>query len=575
MAISDSIIAAVQASLFSQLALILISAGALGFIALRLLQPLIVAFIAIGVLMIPSVLDLVPEDSATSIDTLAALVITLLLFMVGLKLDINLIKAMGPVAMITGIAQVGLTVLFGSLIAIELGYNLITSLVIGIALSFSSTIFVVKLLSDQRAIDSLHGKIAIGILIIQDIIVIITMVAMAGFSAENGMSLSVNSLLMILVKVFILVGLTGLFIHYIAEPLTRTLSRSSELTVIFAIGLAATLAGIAFYLGLSKELGGLLAGVALASTNIREDLVSRLAPVRDFLLIFFFVNMGSHLDLSAITDQLLAATIFSVFVLLGKPIIIMALSISLKYRLRTGFMAGITLAQISEFSLIFISVALSVGIVDEEIAGLMTLIALITFIFSTYGITYSGQIISLAERWFRNTSLAAPRRYEELLQEARTQKDYDVVVVGAGKYGLSIARHLKANGLKILAVDFDPQAIKEAQSLGITTIHGDASNPDLAKFLPINRTKVIICAFPRYSPGAWLPDLRLVLAKGLRNRDFQGKIVVTSQYPDKEEAVLIREGVDIILAPFHDAATYASSQILDSVAEQRETVKTG
>jgi Kef-type K+ transport system membrane component KefB len=552
----------IQTSLFSQLAFILISAGVLGFIALKLHQPLIVAFIAIGVLMSPSALDILGENSAASIDTLAALGITLLLFMVGLKLDLKLIRTMGGTAMVTGLAQVILTIEFGFIIAMELGYELIPSIVIGIALSFSSTIFVVKLLSDQRAIDSLHGKISIGVLIIQDIIVIITMVAMAGFNAENGMTLSVDTFAVLLAKALMLIAFTGIFIRYLADPLTHTLSKSPELTVIFAIGLAATMAGISHYIGLSKELGGLLAGVALASTAMREDLVSRLSPVRDFLLIFFFVNMGSHLNLSTIGDQVPAAMMLSVFVLLAKPLIIMGLTISLGYRIRTGFLTGLTLGQISEFSLIFVAMALANGIVGPEIAGLITLVALTTFVFSTYGVMYSGQIYTVLERKFsKHIKLPLPRRYEELLQQARTQKDYDVIVIGVGRYGLSIARQLKEHGFKILAVDFDPTAINNAQHLGITTIHGDASNPDLAENLPIASTKIIICALPRYSAGAWLPDIRLVLAEGLRSRGYSGKFVTTSQNPGKETH-LMESGVDVLLAPFLDAAAHATGQIL-------------
>lgn len=565
----SAVIETIQASLFSQLAFILISAGILGFLALKLRQPLIVAFIAIGILLSPSALDIVDKESVASIDTLAALGITILLFMVGLKLDLNLIRTMGAVALISGVSQVALTVMFGFIIAMELGFDIVASTVIGISLSFSSTIFVVKLLSDQRAIDSLQGKIAIGILIVQDFIVIITMVAMAGFSTEDGMSISYEALLTILIKILLLAGLTGLFIVFFSEPVTRVLSRSSELTVIFAIGLAAMMAGLAHYMGLSKELGGLLAGVSLASTNMREDLVSRMAPVRDFLLLFFFVNMGSHLNLSSMGSHISEALIFSAFVLIAKPVIIIALSVALGYRIRTGFMSGISLAQISEFSLIFVAMALTAGIIEEEIAGLMTMVALVTFIFSTYGIMYGGQIFSLLEKRFSSVHLPVPRRYEELLQQARTQKDYDVAIIGVGKYGLSIARMLKEHGFKVLGIDFDPLAINKAQHLGITTIHGDASNPDLAHNIPVASVKIIICAFPRYTPGAWLPDIRVVLARGLRDRGFKGKIVVTSQYPEKETG-LLECGIDMVLAPFEDAASYATGKLLEDLARIRE-----
>ncbi|NCC22103.1 MAG: sodium:proton exchanger [Alphaproteobacteria bacterium] len=559
-----AIVDTIQSSLFLQLAAILIIAGVFGFIALKLRQPLIVAFIGIGILVSPSGIGLVPEDAAGPIDALAQLGIALLLFMVGLKLDLKLIRTLGPVALVSGLSQVALTVAFGAGLALWLGYSLQVAFLLGVALSFSSTIIVVKLLSDQRAIDSLYGKIALGILIIQDIVVILSMVAMAGFSsgteAGTADTLSAGALGAILVKVLAFVVVTGLFIRYAADPLTKTLSRSSELTVIFAIGLTATFAGVAYQLDLSKELGGLLAGVALASTPIREELVSRLAPVRDFLLLFFFVNLGAHLDLGMIGDQVGNALIFSAFVLVGKPVIIMGLTIALGYRARTSFMAGLTLSQISEFSLIFIAMAMTTGLVPQEIAGLITLVGLVTFALSTYGIMYGGNIYFLLEKRFKHIHLPIPRRYEELIQDARVQKDYDVVVIGLGRYGLSIAQQFKNRGFKVLGVDFDPLAIKNAQRLGVSAIYGDASNPDLTEMLPISKTSAIICAFPHYSAGPLTADIRQMLSKGLRQRGYDGMIVATS-LAREHEADLIHHGIDLVLSPFYDAAIRAAEQI--------------
>ncbi len=567
MPIWNEILTVIQSSLFLQLASVLIISGVFGFIALKLRQPLIVAFIAIGILLSPNVLGVVSEGSADSINTLAALGIALLLFMVGLKLDVNLIKTLGPVALVSGVAQVAITVLFGMGLSMWLGYDMQTAFLIGVGLSFSSTIIVVKLLSDQRAIDSLHGKIALGILIIQDIVVIMAMVSLAGYEAGAEAGLSFQSFLFILLKVSLFVLFTGIFIRYLADPITKVLSRSSELTVIFAIGLTATLAGVAHYFGLSKELGGLLAGIALASTPIREELVGRLAPVRDFLLLFFFVNLGTILDLTTIGDQIMNAVIIAVFVLIGKPLIIMSLTMALGYRARTSFIAGITLGQISEFSLIFIAMALSTGLVSIEVAGMLTLVGLITFAVSTYGIMYASQMYYFFEHKLEKFSLRKSRTYEELIEDARVHQDYDFIVIGLGRYGLSIAQQLKHRGFRILGVDFDPLAIQNAQRMGIQAIYGDVSNPDLVGILPLATTKAVMCAFPHYSAGPLLPDIRNMLSSGLRQRGFKGEIVVTS-HEREEEAGLMQQGITMVLNPFYDAAMQASDQILESLERQ-------
>ena len=383
---------------FAEVAVLLVMAATIGLFGIVLRQPLIVSFIAVGLIAGPSALDVVQSDE--QIGLLSELGIAVLLFLVGIKLDVKLIRSLGRVALMTGLGQVIFTSVFGYLIGLALGLGHVTSLYVAVALTFSSTIIIVKLLSDKREIDSLHGQIALGFLIVQDLVVVLAMIVLSAIgigSATEGGGAAGNSVVSVLTSGMAMVALVVLFVRYIADPLTERLAQAPELLVIFAIAMAAMFAAIGDFVGLGKEVGGLLAGVALASSPYRETIAARLAPLRDFLLLFFFIALGATLDLSLLGAHVTGAIVFSLFVLIGNPLIVLAIMGAMGYRKRTGFLAGLTVAQISEFSLIFVAMGVSLGHVQEDALGLVTMVGLVTIAASTYMITYSHQLYAVFE----------------------------------------------------------------------------------------------------------------------------------------------------------------------------------
>ena len=323
---------------FAEVAVLLVMAAAIGLFGILLRQPLIVSFNAVGLIAGPSALDVVRSDD--KIDLLSELGIAVLFFLVGIKLDVKLIRSLGRVALMTGLGQVLFTSVFGYLIGLALGLGHVTSLYVAVALTFSSTIIIVKLLSDEREIDSLHGQIALGFLIVQDLVVVLALIVLSAIgigAATEGGGGAGGPVLTVLASGLALVALVVLFVRYIADPLTERLARAPELLVIFAIAMAAMFAAIGQFVGLGKEVGGLLAGVALASTPYRETISARLAPLRDFLLLFFFIALGATLDLSLLGAHVTGAIVFSLFVLIGNPLIVLAIMGAMGYRKRTGF----------------------------------------------------------------------------------------------------------------------------------------------------------------------------------------------------------------------------------------------
>jgi Kef-type K+ transport system membrane component KefB len=355
----------------------------------------VVSFIAVGVLVGPFGLDLL--KSIEQIHLLSELGIAILLFVVGLKLDLTLVKSIGKVATLTGLGQVLFTSVIGYFIGLQLGFDHLTSLYIAIALTFSSTIIIVKLLSDKKEIDSLHGQISIGFLIIQDLVVVLLMIALSAMGTESSESPAMTFLFVAL-KGLGLLAFVGLLMRYVLPWLVNKLARTPELLILFAMAWALSLSAFGDFLGFSKEVGAFLAGISLASTEYREVLSGRMATLRDFLLLFFFLHLGSTLDLGIIGDQILPAVLFSLFVLIGNPLIVLVIMGIMGYRKRTAFLAGLTVAQISEFSLILAALGMSLGHIDETTMGLITLVGLITIGLSTYLIFIHIRFIMFCRR---------------------------------------------------------------------------------------------------------------------------------------------------------------------------------
>jgi len=388
----------VFSDVFTEMAvLLLLVAAVIGVVGVRLRQPLIVAFIAVGILAGPSILGWVSAND--QIDLLAELGIALLLFVVGLKLDLHIIRAMGPAALATGLGQVFFTSIVGYYIAIALGMTPVTALCVAVALTFSSTIIIVKLLSDKREVDALHGRIAIGFLIVQDIVVVLVMIGLTALGEAGDATGLGREAIEVLFKGGLFIATIRFLMRYVLTPLLRQLARSPELLVLFAIAWAVAMGAVGVHLGFSKEVGAFLAGVSLASTPYREAIGARLVSLRNFLLLFFFIDLGAGLELVILGAQVVPAVILSLFVLVGNP--------------------------------------------------------LITISASTYMILYSHPLYERISPWL--DVFERKRTHREDAQDLTTgASGVDVILFGLGRFGSGIARELRQRGHRVLGVGFVP-----------------------------------------------------------------------------------------------------------------------
>lgn len=553
----------IHQSPFYEVAALLALAAVVGFIGQLLRQPMIVSFLVVGVVAGPSVTGIV--RSHEQIEVLAELGVALLLFLVGLKLDPKLIRSLGGVALATGLGQVLFTSVIGFGIGLLLGLDVVTSVYVAVALTFSSTIIIVKMLSDKREVDSLHGRIAVGFLIVQDLVVILAMLALSSF----GLGAPAGGEQPVLLRIAIAIAyaaamllLLFLFVRYVANRLVSRMLRSSELLVIIAIAWAALLASLGGYFGFGLELGGLLAGISFAAAPSRETIVSRLSPLRDFLLLFFFIALGSQLDLRLLGAQVVPALIFSVFVLVGNPLIVMIIMGALGYRRRTGFLAGLTVAQISEFSLIFVAMGVSLGHTPPASLGLVTLVGMITIALSVYMITYSHQLYRWLEPMLDLFERRSPSRETSADLEQIETGRWDAILIGLGRYGSAIAEGLLRHNLRLLAVDFDPEVVSHWRARGFEALYGDVSDPDFITTLPLQQVSMIVAALPPRAPGLAHEDPRLILIDSLRQHHYHGRIAVAAHPAEHIESLKAR-GVNIVLLPFRDAANEAVDRLMN------------
>ena len=537
---------------FAEVALLLVLAAAAGGVGVLLRQPLIVSFLAVGLLVGPSAADLV--HAHTEIELLAEIGIAVLLFLVGIKLDVKLIRSLGAVSVTTGLGQVVFTSVIGFFIGLALGFSTTESLYIAVALTFSSTIIIVKLLSDKREIDSLHGQVALGFLIVQDLVVVLAMIVLSAIGIGAGSEGGPGAIAAVLAGGLGLLAFVLVFVRYIADPLTERMATSPELLVCYAIALAVCFAAIGEWIGFGKELGGLLAGVALASTSYRESIASRLVPLRDFLLLFFFISLGTTLDLGTIGANMTAAIVFSAFVLIGNPLIVLVIMGWMGFRKRTGFLAGLTVAQISEFSLIFIAMGISIGHLASDALGVVTMVGIITIALSTYMITYSHTLYEWCEPWLGVFERRSPGR--EASHAEAGAGGYDVVLFGLGRYGTAIGVRLQRAGLRVLGIDFNPAAVRRWRELGHDGDYGDASDPEYVATLPLDDVGWFVSSIPPQETGLTHEDARLAMVAALKAAGFRGKVALTS-HREHDAAELRALGADLVLEPFQDAADQA------------------
>jgi Kef-type K+ transport system membrane component KefB len=518
--------------LFFEIGSILILAAFFSLIIFRFRQPLILAYIVTGVIAGPSILALTQSQDIFSV--MSQIGVAFLLFTVGLGLNWRLFKDVGGISLATGVGQVLLSSLLGFVAALLLGFDPISSLYLAVAFAFSSTIIIVKLLMDKEEIDTLYGRISVGFLIVQDFIAILILL---GMSAVRGGASLEQAFIDVFVKAIILSAVLWLVAVRIIPKLLSYVAKSQEMLLIFSVAWCFLIAGILVFFGFTMEVGALIAGISLSGSLYQREINARIRPLRDFFLMIFFIVLGTQLHLDQAIVLIVPVIVFSLLILIGKPIIVIAIMRILGYHPHTGFLAGTSVAQISEFSFILIAAGITSGHIQGDLLAFSTAVALITIAISAFCIENNDSIFEKVRPLFH---WLEPKRTLET-EKKRNIPVVPILLFGYHPIGSVVLPVVHSLRQQYLIVDFDPEVIRSLSAIGEPHIYGDVSDEAFLDELEADRAKMVISTIP---DAAVSSDLLTFL----KNKSFRGVSVVTVHTED--EARLCYElGATYVIVP--------------------------
>ena len=536
---------------FVEIGLILAVATLVSIVMRLLRQPLIVGYILSGVIVGPYALGII--KTTEHIELFAKFGIAILLFVVGLSLKPDVIREVGKVSLVTGLGQVIFTSILGFGIMRLLNFDVISSLYGAVALTFSSTIIILKLLSDKGDLGKLYGKISIGFLLVQDIVatIILLVVSLLG----SATSTSTSNLILTFAMgsaFFIVLYVLGKFI---LPKLSDFLANSQEALFLFSITWGLGVAAVFYNFGFSLEIGALIAGVALSVSPYAEEISSRMKPLRDFFVLLFFVLLGSQIIIGSIGSIAVPALILSLFVLIGNPIIVIILMNLLGYKSRTGFLAGLTVAQISEFSLILMALGFSLGHLSQEVVTLVTLVGIITITGSTYLILYADKIYPYIRPFLK--ILEFRKNFEE--KKENTEEIFNMIIFGYDRVGYDFVNTAERIKNKHIVVDIDPSSIQKLKKRGVPYRFGDASDVYFLEEIGLLKAEIVVSTIPDFKTN-------LSLISYYKHHRPEGIAVVIS-HDIKDAKALYAHGASFVIMPHYLGATYASKMIEAHVAD--------
>ncbi len=529
----------------AELALVLGCAAVLGIVARFFRQPLILAYLVAGALI--GAFGFLHLDAGTIFGTFSDIGIMFLLFLVGLEINYSSLRLVGKASLIVGAGQMTLSFLLGFLISHVLALPFRESFYVALAVTFSSTIIVVELLSEKHALQSLHGKLSVGVLLVQDFVAVVVLFVLSGFFRGEALPLG-NLIGTVVGGVVFMFGVLFLARH-LFPLLFERFARTRGLVFLTSIAWLFLVAALMEYIGFSVEIGGLVAGLALANSAERFEIASRMRPLRDFFIVLFFVVLGSSLFAVRGVNFLIPVVVLSLFVLVGKSFIVFVLMRLLRYTHRTSFMTGIAMAQVSEFGFIIAAAGVRAGFVGNETLALITAIGMVTITVSTYCITRGDVLYRALRPCIRFFDLRRANGEPLLTDETVAPR---VLLAGGHRTGQAFLKRLRRKE-GIVVVDFDPEVAQDLEGAGYRVVLGDIGNIDLLERFDFTHTKLVVSTIPSFDDNETLVGF---LAR--RHTGKNPRIVVRAEH-DAEARLLKQQGADDVFIPEAVSGTHLAA----------------
>jgi Kef-type K+ transport system membrane component KefB len=531
-----------HADILFQISVAILTATAFAFIANWLRQPVILAYIAAGIVVGST--EGFGWVQTHDIEPISELGLILLLFMIGLEIDLKKLRASGAAVLATGVGQFGICLVLGlaffswSLFDLIPGY--FDALYLAIACTLSSTMIVVKLLYDKFELDSVPGRITLSILVFQDVWAILFLAVQKTLDNPAPILLLIS-----LAKGLAIVALSLLVSRYVLPVLFKSIAKLPELMLIGALAWCFAISMLAYYLGLSREMGALIAGIAISTFPYNLNVVAKIISLRDFFITLFFVSLGTTIPRPT-TDLLVLSGLVSLFLIASRFISITPILRMFRLGNRVSFIPALNLAQISEFSVVICALGVQLKHISESVLSIVVYTLAITSVLSTYAILNNHAIFLAVNRFLKRLGVSD---LEDDHAEDKTKLAKPIVFLGFSRYASSLLHELleRRPGIEkdIAVVDFNPNVKAELDRRGVFNIYGDISHADVLHHANVHQAQVMLSTIPdsilKGTTNARL--LRQLLTTGPED-----KVIVTAESFD-EARELYREGAAFVFVP--------------------------
>lgn len=544
-----------MANIFLDIGTIIIIATLFGYIARFLRQPLIPAYILSGVVIGPLGFGLIADTEV--IRTLSEIGIAFLLFVVGMELEFRKLKDIGNIASFGGIVQSIILASLGFLMAYGMGiFSNIESFYIGLVVAFSSTMVVIKVLSDRKELETLHGRIVIGILLMQDLLAIIALASLTNIS-----DFSVSSTLFSLSKVLIIICATFIAGKYAFSPLFRYAAKSQEMLFLLSITMCFLFAFGAYSLGFSIAIGAFAAGIAIANLPYNFEIIGKIKPLRDFFATLFFVSLGMEIVNVPIIKYLFPILSIIFFVVIIKPVIIFLITTLFGYSRRPAFLTAISLSQISEFALIIVAQGVILNQVTHEMLSMTVIVAVVTISISTYLIKFEKRLYQKLAPYLKSFDSVGKSKH---LEYEPNRRGYDVILIGYDRIGYSIHKFIRKASKSLIVVDFNPDLIKKLIKEKIPCLYGDIGDEEILDRLDFKSAEIVISTVPEEREN-------IILINKVKRANPKATIFVTASWVH-EALNLYDKGADYVILPHFLGGDHVSLILEDVSSDFRKLI---
>ena len=540
-----------HANVVNSVGIAILAATIMAFIGHILRQPLLLAYIAAGIVIGPRIgLGLIKDMN--EIETISHFGLILLLFLIGLEIDVKKLKESGKSLVISGLSQFPITVLMGLGFFLLMGYTFgkggYDLIYLAVCCGLSSTAIVVKLLYGKFELDTLAGRLTLGILVFQDIWAIIVLGIQPNLSNPD-----ILQILLSFFKGILLIFISMLGSKYILPRIFKSIAKIPELVLVSSLGWCFFICGIAAYFNLSLEMGALIAGVAISTFPYNLDVIAKVVNIRDFFVTLFFVSLGMQIPNPLDNlNMLLTAGIASAFLIFSRFFSVFPLLYSLNNGMRVSLLTSINLSQLSEFSLVIASLGLAAGHIAPDTLTVIIFIFVITSILSTYTIKMNDSIQKMLSRLLKKLGF---KDIQSVGMEGEEASGREIALLGFHRTASSLVNEIinmdqnndSADSLKdkLIVVDFNPEIHESLQSLGIKIVYGDISHLDTLHHAGIHEVKIVISTIP---DTILVGTDNLKIIKHIKDICPHAKIIVTAESTERA-LKMYAEGADYVFLP--------------------------